>query len=89
MNARMISPPLPLPGAAEELASLWLTRGAAARALGVDQSTISRWTQTGIITAHYPRSVPGERAAPLYYGAEVDRLVEAKALLTPDRPAGP
>lgn len=84
MNARVIAPTLPLPEAAKELAALWLTRKAAAKKLGVDPATISRWAATGIITAYYPSKAPGERPDPLFYVHQVDELVRAKALLTPN-----
>lgn len=79
----MIAEPLPIPGAAQELAGLFLTRVAAAEMLGVDPATVSRWTANGIITAYYPRAHDGEKPAPMYYAAQVEQLAAAKRLLTP------
>lgn len=64
----------------------YLTVGAAARVLGVDPSTVSRWIVEGKLVGHQPKTAPGERQRALLWEPEVLRLKKARDLMA-GRPA--
>jgi hypothetical protein len=70
----MNQPQLPIPNPAD-----WMTRAAAAFALGVDPATVSRMVADGILTARRPVGGPAENPPLILWRAEVEELSAARA----------
>lgn len=56
----------------------WLTRGAAARILGVDAATVGRMVGDGRLRGYSPDGIRGERPPVIFWRPEVEALHEAR-----------
>jgi hypothetical protein len=56
----------------------WCTTLFAAYVLAVSEATVRRMTRAGTLTAHFPRSRPGEKPHPMLLLSEVEQVAAAR-----------